>query len=159
VRTARGKARQAAVRHRHERARPGLVPSDGRDLGRHQDQDPGAASGAGHGGGESLPQGRRKTDEEGRLTTAQASGRAGREGHDGRFAMNLRCFALVLLAGVAAACGGDPNRPATFSTNWTDDKGKSIAEALVRLRGAKPVPTADLVVSVAGNDKIIGTPL
>jgi outer membrane protein assembly factor BamB len=63
-----------------------------------------------------------------------------------------------LLALGAASCG-DPNRPKTFSSDWRDDQGKTIGEVLTRVRGAKPPPSTDLVVSVAGRDKIIGTPL
>jgi outer membrane protein assembly factor BamB len=66
---------------------------------------------------------------------------------------------LLLLAFGAVGCGGEPGRPKTFSTDWNDDKGKSIAEVRVRLRAAKATPTTDLVVAVAGKDKIIATPL
>ncbi len=73
-----------------------------------------------------------------------------------------KATAIALLLGSAAAsgCGGSHTGPKTFSTDWVDDQGKSIADVQARLRGARPGATADLVVSVAGNgDKIIGTPL
>lgn len=64
--------------------------------------------------------------------------------------------ALALLA----ACGGDASRPKTFSTDWLDDGGKSIAAVYQRLRNVTPEATSDVAVAVAGNaDKIIGLPL
>jgi outer membrane protein assembly factor BamB len=69
-------------------------------------------------------------------------------------------YALALAAAVlGAGCGADPGRPKTFSTDWADDQGKSIGEVYARLRGAKPAVITDLVVSVAGKDKVIATPL
>jgi len=66
----------------------------------------------------------------------------------------------LLLALSLAACGSDPSHPKTFSTDWLDDQGRSIAEVQAKLRGTKERPSTDLVVSVAGNgDKIIATPL
>ncbi len=67
--------------------------------------------------------------------------------------------AAILGSVLAQGCAGDPGRPKTFSTDWLDDQGKSIAEVQARLRGARPGVSTDLVVSVAGKDKIIGTPL
>lgn len=69
-----------------------------------------------------------------------------------------RIFSAVALM-LAQGCASDPGRPKTFSTDWVDDQGKSIAEVQARLRGAPPAVTTDLVVSVAGKDRIIGTPL
>jgi outer membrane protein assembly factor BamB len=74
-------------------------------------------------------------------------------------------FALAASLGLAlstsACAGGDPMRPRTFSTDWLDDQGKSIAAVQARLKGAPAGATADLVVAVAGekNDKLIGAPL
>ncbi|MBX3202147.1 MAG: PQQ-binding-like beta-propeller repeat protein [Labilithrix sp.] len=68
-------------------------------------------------------------------------------------------LALGLASAVAQGCAGDSSRPKTFSTDWLDDGGRSISEVQARLRGARPSLSTDLVVSVAGNDKIIGTPL
>lgn len=58
-----------------------------------------------------------------------------------------------------AGCGGDRLHPKTFSTEWTDDQGRSISEVYSKLRNAKPAPSTDLVVAVGENNKIIGTPL
>jgi outer membrane protein assembly factor BamB len=66
---------------------------------------------------------------------------------------------LVLGCATLAGCGSDPSRPKLFSTDWGDDQGKSIEAVQARLRGARPAAGTDLVVSVAGTDKIIGTPL
>jgi outer membrane protein assembly factor BamB len=63
------------------------------------------------------------------------------------------------LAALVQACGGDLGRPKTFSTDWADDQGKSITAVYDRLRGAKSATATDLVVSVADNDTLIGTPL
>jgi outer membrane protein assembly factor BamB len=73
--------------------------------------------------------------------------------------MNARSTFLLPAILAVAACGAESGHPKTFSTDWVDDQGKSIAEVEARLRNAKPGPTTDLVVSVAGKDKIIGTPL
>ncbi|HEY8073304.1 MAG TPA: PQQ-binding-like beta-propeller repeat protein [Labilithrix sp.] len=69
--------------------------------------------------------------------------------------------ALLAIALLAASCGGDPLRPKLFSTDWQDDQGKSIAQVLARLGGAKPIATEDVVVAVGGakNDKLIGLSL
>ena len=68
---------------------------------------------------------------------------------------------LGLAFTVAACAGGDSLRPRTFSTDWLDDQGKSIAAVQARLKGAPAGAKADLVVAVAGekNDKLIGAPL
>jgi outer membrane protein assembly factor BamB len=65
----------------------------------------------------------------------------------------------LLASALAQGCASDPGRPKTFSTDWVDDQGKSIEAVQARLRGARPGASTDLVVAVAGKDKIIGTPL
>ena len=74
--------------------------------------------------------------------------------------MKLRS-AFVALALLVTACGGDPSRGKAFSTDWLDDRGKSIGEVQAKLRGAKLGGTSDVVVAVAGdrNDKLVGLPL
>lgn len=72
--------------------------------------------------------------------------------------------ALGLLAAVggmtlSAGCGGDSLRPKTFSTDWNDDQGKSIMRVYDKLRGAKPGPNVNLVVSVGEDNKVLATPL
>ncbi len=69
--------------------------------------------------------------------------------------------AVLGIALALAACGGDPLRPKLFSTDWQDDQGKSIAQVLARLGGAKPTASEDVVVAVAGakNDKLLGLSL
>lgn len=68
----------------------------------------------------------------------------------------LGLFAIALLT----ACGGDASKPKTFSTDWLDDGGKSIANVYQRLRAAAPAATSDVAVAVAGNgDKVVGVPL
>ena len=76
--------------------------------------------------------------------------------------MKTSFFALAALGLTLTACPGrDPMHPQTFSTDWLDDQGKSIAAVQTRLKGAPAGATADLVVAVAGekNDKLIGAPL
>jgi outer membrane protein assembly factor BamB len=65
----------------------------------------------------------------------------------------------IALSSLAQGCGADLGHPKTFSTDWVDDGGKSIDAVYARLQGARRTQTTDLVVSVAGSDKIIGTPL
>lgn len=65
----------------------------------------------------------------------------------------------LLAALLFAGCASDPSRPNLFSTDWLDDRGKSIGEVRARLRDARPA-TADVAVAVGGNgDKILGLPL
>jgi hypothetical protein len=68
-------------------------------------------------------------------------------------------LAATLALGLStAACPGDAEHPGTFSTNWLDDQGKSIAAVQARLKSAPPGATADVAVAVAGekHDKLIG---
>ena len=59
-----------------------------------------------------------------------------------------------------AACGGGGTSIALFTTEWTDDGGKSIAEIQAKLASARVAPGADVAIGVAGNgDKLIGRPL
>lgn len=76
--------------------------------------------------------------------------------------MSARALAVLALASLAvAACGGEQTHPKTFSTDWLDDRGRSIGEVAARLRGARPGGSADVAVAVAGahNDKLVGLPL
>lgn len=76
--------------------------------------------------------------------------------------MKTSLFALAALGLALTACPGrDPMHPQTFSTDWLDDQGKSIAAVQTRLKSAPAGATADLAVAVAGekNDKLIGAPL
>jgi outer membrane protein assembly factor BamB len=71
----------------------------------------------------------------------------------------MKRFLSIALCSLVA-CAGDHGHPKTFSTDWLDDQGRSIAEVHARVKGAKDAPTTDLVVSVAGEgDKVIATPL
>lgn len=71
----------------------------------------------------------------------------------------MKARSWVVLSAALVGCAGDAGRPKTFSTDWVDDGGKSMEAVQARLRGARPTPGADLVVSVAGKDKIVATPL
>src|SRR5262249_26040464 len=84
------------------------------------------------------------------------------EGHFGRLAMKLThlvSIASILAGALSQGCGGATGQPKTFSTDWVDDGGQSISAVEAKLRGAHFPASTDLVVSVAGKDKIIGTPL
>lgn len=72
---------------------------------------------------------------------------------------NVIVSSLFAAVALLQGCGGDLGHPKTFSTDWVDDQGKSISAVQARLQNASPPPATDLVVSVAGNDTIIGTPL
>jgi outer membrane protein assembly factor BamB len=76
-----------------------------------------------------------------------------------RIATKALGAAAIAAVSMTQGCASDPGRPRTFSTDWVDDQGKSIEAVQARLRGARPVASTNLVVSVAGKDKIIGTPL
>jgi outer membrane protein assembly factor BamB len=72
--------------------------------------------------------------------------------------------ALALALALALACGGcagqgSGSRTGTFSTDWLDDQGRSIAQVQARLNGAKPFAAADVAVAVAGPDELLGLPL
>ena len=71
-----------------------------------------------------------------------------------------RTFALGAAFFALASCGGGQTNPKLFSTEWSDDGGRSIEAVRVKLGGARPSGAADVVVAVAGHaDKIIGHPL
>src|SRR4051794_36754915 len=62
--------------------------------------------------------------------------------------------------GALSACGGGQTPLNLFSTDWTDDNGRSIERVRIKLGGARANPGADVVVAVAGNaEKLIGQPL
>jgi outer membrane protein assembly factor BamB len=66
--------------------------------------------------------------------------------------------AVAALSCTPSTAPGSP--PPLFSTNWTDDGGKSIEAVRARLGAQRPTPGADIAVAVAGNgDKILGLPL
>lgn len=73
----------------------------------------------------------------------------------------MKKMALALGLGLALlGCGGDQGRLKTFSTDWLDDQGKSIADVEMQLRGKRSHASSDLVVSVGGSGtKILATPL
>lgn len=76
----------------------------------------------------------------------------------GRFQAALAGAAI--LAAVTGGCGGGQTNPKLFSSEWSDDGGRSIEAVRQRLGAARPAPGADVVVAVAGSaDKIIGQPL
>jgi outer membrane protein assembly factor BamB len=67
---------------------------------------------------------------------------------------------LLDLALGVASCGGGQTPLNLFSTDWTDDAGRSMESVRLKLGGARPAVGADVVVAVAGNvDKLIGQPL
>lgn len=74
-------------------------------------------------------------------------------------ARNYWAAAFGICCSLVQGCAGDPGRPRTFSTDWIDDQGKSIAAVQARLQGARPGVSTDLVVSVVDKDRLIGTPL
>jgi outer membrane protein assembly factor BamB len=65
------------------------------------------------------------------------------------------CFGSVLLA-----CGGGQTHPDLFSTNWSDDGGKSIEAVRQRIGAATPPTGVDVAVGVTPQlDGLIGLPL
>ncbi|MDB4940756.1 MAG: hypothetical protein JWP97_290 [Labilithrix sp.] len=73
----------------------------------------------------------------------------------------LAAGALLASSLLATGCGSDPSRLKAFSTDWLDDRGRSISDVQAKLRGAKLGGTSDVVVAVAGdrNDRLVGLPL
>src|SRR5438552_2591162 len=86
--------------------------------------------------------------------------RSGRAGDGGRpmrrAALGLGALALSL----ASACGGGMTSIRMFTTDWTDDGGRSMADLQAKLASTKAPRGANVAVGVAGNgDKLIGQPL
>jgi outer membrane protein assembly factor BamB len=73
--------------------------------------------------------------------------------------MKRFCVLYIVLVLALGACASDPSKLRSFSQDWADDQGKSISAVRARLRSAAPSPVTNLVVSVVGTNKIVGTPL
>ncbi|HEY2509689.1 MAG TPA: HEAT repeat domain-containing protein, partial [Polyangiaceae bacterium] len=115
----------------------------------------------GTGGGEQVPQGRAKAMD--RVAAGEGGDRTGGARHHGGVQVK-RAAGLVLgalaTALVAAACGGGTTSIRLFSTDWSNDGGKSMDALRQKLAGKRPPVGTDVVVAVAGNsDKIVGLPL
>jgi outer membrane protein assembly factor BamB len=75
-------------------------------------------------------------------------------------ALRAACALAACLGASGAGCGGGTTSIRVFTTNWTDDGGKSMAQVWKKLEGRHPPPGANVVVAVAGSaDKLIGEPL
>lgn len=73
----------------------------------------------------------------------------------------LRNALRIALTLLAVGCSRAPSHPPAFSADWLDDRGQSIGDLEVRLRGTKAA-SADVVVAVAGigkEQKLLGVPL
>ena len=72
----------------------------------------------------------------------------------------MKRIAVLAAALALSACGGGYTSISLFTTDWTDDGGKSIENIRKRLASSHPPPGTDIAVAVAGNaDKLIGQPL
>jgi outer membrane protein assembly factor BamB len=77
----------------------------------------------------------------------------------------LGFFAPARLAGLAvaaafSACGGGQTRLDLFTTNWSDDGGRSIEEIRQRIGASRAAPGTDVAVGVTAHlDTIVGLPL
>jgi len=60
-------------------------------------------------------------------------------------------FALASLS----ACAGGQTRTDLFSTQWSDDQGRSVALLQIKLRGTHPPPGANVALGVAGHGNLI----
>jgi outer membrane protein assembly factor BamB len=68
--------------------------------------------------------------------------------------------ALAASALLLAACGGGVTSIRVFTTEWTDDGGKSIAGVRAKLASVHPERGADVALGIAGNsDKLVGLAL
>jgi outer membrane protein assembly factor BamB len=66
--------------------------------------------------------------------------------------------AIALLA--FSACGGGQTHPHLFSTDWSNDGGKSAAAVLLRVGHARAAIGADIAIGVASDlSRVIGVPL
>jgi outer membrane protein assembly factor BamB len=69
-------------------------------------------------------------------------------------------LAGLVLGSVLLACGGGQTHPDLFSTNWTDDGGKSIEAVRRRIGAETPPPGVDVAVGVSPHlDALLGLPL
>jgi hypothetical protein len=70
-----------------------------------------------------------------------------------------RVVALGLALSIPA-CGGGQTHPDLFSTNWSDDGGRSIAALWTRIGTVRPPAATDVAVGVSGHlDTLMGVPL
>jgi outer membrane protein assembly factor BamB len=68
--------------------------------------------------------------------------------------------ALALFLAPVLGCGGGQIHADAFSTNWSDDGGRTIEAVRQRLGPLKPPAGTDLVVGVTGHlDTLVGSPL
>ena len=75
-------------------------------------------------------------------------------------AVSIGSIGSISAIGALSACGGGQTPLNLFSTDWTDDSGRSIERVRIKLGGARANPGADVVVAVAGNAaKLIGQSL
>jgi hypothetical protein len=75
--------------------------------------------------------------------------------------MRTRHIGLVaLVLGLTPACGGGQTHPDLFSTNWSDDGGRSIEALWKRVGAVRPPAGKDVAVGVTGHlDTLVGLPL
>jgi outer membrane protein assembly factor BamB len=72
----------------------------------------------------------------------------------------MRARHALLGALAVIACGGGQTHPHLFSTDWSDDGGKSAEAVLTRIGHARASSGTDVAIGVAGNlDTIVGLPL
>ncbi|MEO8878002.1 MAG: hypothetical protein ABI461_20590 [Polyangiaceae bacterium] len=68
-------------------------------------------------------------------------------------------LSTIALLGISA-CAGGQTRTNLFSTQWSDDQGRSILYLQSKLRGTHPPPGTNIAIGVAGHGNlIIGQPL
>jgi outer membrane protein assembly factor BamB len=69
-----------------------------------------------------------------------------------------RAVAVLWLTSVG--CGGGPFAAGSFSTNWSDDGGRSIEILRQRIGSSRPAPGSDVAVGVTSHlDALVGIPL
>jgi outer membrane protein assembly factor BamB len=71
-----------------------------------------------------------------------------------------RLLGAAAVVATLAACGGGMTSIRLFTTDWSDDQGKSIEAVRLKLGSKHPAPGADLALGIAGSsDKLVGLPL
>src|SRR5580692_8758386 len=87
-------------------------------------------------------------------------GRAGHHRQPPRGPVMRAAYGLFALAVAFSGCGGGQTHLDLFSTNWSDDGGKSIEAVRQRIGTAQAATGTDVVVGVTEHfDAILGLPL
>src|ERR1019366_7194377 len=71
-----------------------------------------------------------------------------------QFGRTIRLVFSAISLAVISACAGATHTD-LFSTDWSDDQGRSILTVQSKLRGTHPPPGANIAIGVAGHGNLI----